>query len=130
MMLPPKNSRQMAIIDTLRQTCPLSLKEGISLHGLPRKVTVADMGELYEDLVVTGCLVRVGMRYTVSDALLTLYAPVPAPEAGPLPLPVLAPTRKTFAPLDRRYLVSSRGQREGSNDLRAAPSLYGQPVKA
>lgn len=128
MILPPRNSRQMAIIKTLRAHGTLTLVEGIALHGLPYRVTVADMSDMYEELVVIGCLVRCGLHYRVSAALHDFYAP-PAPARVPAGAPATARAAPPFKPLSARFMVSSCGQREGSNDLRKMPSWYGPQHK-
>jgi hypothetical protein len=121
MKLPPKNSRTMAILQALRLRGPVTLREGIELHGSFNKITLADMGELYEELVTMGCLERLGSRYCVTEALLFYYDPPPK-SASPLVPPRVV---NRFTPsLDRRYFLSTRGIREGSNDFRAVPSRY------
>lgn len=121
MKLPPKNSRTMSIVQALRRSGPVTILQGIALHGAFNKMTMADMVELYEELVAFGCLEHVGARYCVTEALLNHYHPKPVFVPGPLvPGRSVAP----FRPLSARFMVSSRGLREGSNDLRAAASVY------
>jgi hypothetical protein len=128
MKLPPKNSRTMAIVQALRQCGPVTLKEGIELHGSFNKMTLADMDKLYEELVTLGCLDRVGARYCVSEAVLFYYEPPQPKVATPLVPPRVV--NRFTPPLDRRYFLSTRGIREGSNDLRAVPSGYAALEKA
>lgn len=127
MKLPPKNSRTMSIVQALRRSGPVTMQQGVELHGAFNKTTLADMAELYEELVALGCLEHVGARYCVTEAVLNHYHPQPAAAKGPL---VPARTAATFRPLSKRYLVSSRGLREGSNDLRAAASYFPTLEKA
>jgi hypothetical protein len=122
MKLPPKNSRTMAIVQALRQCGPVTLKEGIERHGSFNKMTLADMGELYEELVALGCLERLGPRYCVTEAVLFHYEPPQPKQAAPLVPPRVV--NRFTPPLDRRYFVSTRGLREGSNALRDLPSTY------
>lgn len=121
MKLPPKNSRTMSIVDALRRTGPVTIQQGIELHGTFNKMTLADLVELYDELVAFGCLEHVGTRYCVTEALLNHYHPKPAAPKGPL---VPGRAARPFRPLSARFMVSSRGLREGSNDLRAAASVY------
>lgn len=121
MKLPPKNSRCMTIIQALRRSGPVTIAQGVALHGSFNKVTPADMTELYAELVALGCLEHVGSRYQVSEAVHRHYHPKLVAAPGPL---VPARTPNAFRPLSARYLVSSRGQREGSNDLREVASCY------
>lgn len=127
MKLPPKTSRAMAIVQALRQCGPVTLREGIELHGsFNNKMTLARMGDLYEELVSVGCLERVGTRYCVTEAVLSHYDPRPK-VAAPLVPP--REVNRFTPPLDRRYFLSARGTREGSNDLRDVPSKYAELEK-
>lgn len=126
MKLPPKNSRAMTIVHSLRETGPLSLADGMERHGTFR-LTLAEMGELYDELVSMGCLERVGLRYCVTDEVLNHFDPPPPKVPGPV---VPARQATPFRPLSQRFLVSSRGTREGSNDMRDIPSCYGFAIKA
>lgn len=123
MKMPPANSRQRKITNLLLQGYVISPQEGIALHGTMR-LTLAEISELYVDLVVRGCAVQVGPRIQASLALLDKYGlavPVKEPPRPKAPSRVPPP----FKPLSSKYLASSRGTREGSNDLRDVPSHYG-----
>lgn len=128
MKLPSKNSRTMAIVQALRKRGPVTLREGIELHGSFNKITLADMVDLYEELVAAGCLEKVGARYCVTEAVLFHYDPPPPKEVGGPIVPPRVINRFT-PPLNPRYFVSSRGTREGSNDLRDVPSKYAELEK-
>lgn len=123
MKMPPANSRQRKIIDLLLQGECISPQEGIALHGL-MNLTVAEVASLYSDLVMRGCAVQVGLQIKASNALLTKFKllEVPIIEERETVPPM---TRPPFRPLSARHIVSSRGMREGSNDLRAVRSYYG-----
>jgi hypothetical protein len=124
MKMPPANSRQRKITSLLLDGACISPQEGIALHGTMR-LTLAEIAELYQDLVVRGCAVQVGPRIEASPALLDRYGPVdpPAAPTGPKVLPA---ERPPFRPLSSSHIPSSRGRREGSNDLRDLPSHYAQ----
>jgi len=124
MKLPPPNSRQHKIIKLLLSGACITPQEGIVLHGTLR-LTLAEISDLYQDLVMRGCAVQVGPRIEASPALLDKYGLVEE-SARPV-LPKVPPAqRPPFKPLDPRKLPSSRGTREGSNDLRDLPSHYGR----
>lgn len=121
MKLPPKNSRQTMIVSALvAHGRPLTLKEGVGLHG-NFKLSLAELTEVYQELVTRGCLQRKGLRYATTPELREHFAPAAKVNAGAL-VPPRAPT--PFVPLSRRNIASSRGLREGSNDLRDVASLY------
>ena len=126
MKLPPRNSRAMTIVTAMRKTGPLNLKDGMELHGTFR-LTLAEMTELYDELIAMGCLERVGLRYCVTEAVLNHYDPPPPLPKGPV-VPPRMPAM--FRPLSQRFIVSSRGTRDGSNDFREVPSWFGLAVKA
>lgn len=122
MQLPPRRSRLMKIIDTLRSSGPLTVDAGLKLHGLSCKITVGELADMYTELVVMGCLTRVGQHYRISRSLQQHLAP---PAAKAAPVETAAPrTAPPFRPLSRRFMVSSQGLREGSNDLHGIPSTY------
>lgn len=123
MKLPPSHSNQRKIVNLLLQGLCISPQEGIDLHGTLR-LTLAEIAELYRDLVVRGCAVEVGPRIAASPALLEKYGLIEITRAPARPP---APSREPtpFRPLDLRRLPSSRGMRPGSNDLRGLPSHYG-----
>lgn len=122
MKLPQKKSRLRIVLDVLDQAGPVTVQQGTELHGSFKKLTPADMTALYDELVVLGWLEHSGQRYYLSEAAVELYHPMgrPAP-AGPTVPPRTAPP---FRPLSARFIVSSRGMREGCDDLRDAPSRY------
>lgn len=124
MKMPPANSRQRKITNLLVDGAVISPQEGIALHGTMR-LTLAEIAELYQDLVVRGCAVQVGSRIAASPALLDKYAPLDPPDEPPRPK-VPPAVRPPFRPLSAANIVSSRGRREGSNDLRDLPSHYAQ----
>lgn len=119
MKLPPKNSNQHKIVALLLEGAMPTLQEGIERHG-NFNLSLAEVGDLYADLVVRGCAEQVGPRWRASIALM-LHAAPPAEPERPLVPPRTVPP---FRPLSRRHIPSVRGLREGSNDLRGVPSLY------
>lgn len=125
MKMPNPNSSGRKITNLLLTGVAITPEEGILLHGTLR-LTLAEIGDLYRELVVRGCAVmtsEIGPRIEASDALLDKYGlvEVSEKEKGEKVPP---PTRPPFRPLNPRYLPSSRGQREGSNDMRDKPSHY------
>jgi hypothetical protein len=123
MKMPPANSRLRRITSLLLLGHVISPQEGISYHG-DMGLTLAEIAELYQDLVRRGCALQVGPRIAASAALFAKYEP-PEPSArdtGPKVPPKEVPP---FKPLSSKHLASSRGLRDGSNDLRDVPSHYG-----
>lgn len=122
MKMPPSNSRQRRITNLLLAGACITPQEGIALHGTMR-LTVAEISDMYNDLVVRGCAVQVGPRIRASDALLARYE-LREPSGEPARPPVPVRQMPDFKPLSRRYMPSSRGLRPGSNDMRDVPSHY------
>jgi hypothetical protein len=128
MKMPPPNSRQRKITNLLLSGASITPQEGITVHGTMR-LTVAEISDLYNDLVVRGCAVRVGPRICASEALLARYELL-EPSDEPVRPRVPAREMPEFRPLSRRYIPSTRGIRPGSNDMRDVPSHYPpQPVR-
>jgi hypothetical protein len=126
MKMPNTSSNQYKIIKLLLNGEAITPEEGVVLHGTLR-LTLAEISELYRDLVVRGCAVTVGdagPRIRASDALLEKYGLIETPVDPSRPK---VPPREMppFRPLARQNIPSSRGRREGSNDLRDLPSHYG-----
>lgn len=123
MKLPPSNSNQRKIVNLLLTGVCMSPQEGIALHGTMR-LTLAEISDLYRDLVVRGCAEQVGPRIQASEALLDKFGMV---ELVTTPARPKVPPREAppFRPLSARHIPSSRGMRDGSNDLRGVPSHYG-----
>lgn len=127
MKMPNTNSNQYKITKLLLTGVAITPEEGIALHGTLR-LTLAEISELYRDLVVRGCAVTVsdaGPRIQASDALLEKYGLI-EPPANPNQPRVPPRQAPPFKPLSRQNMPTSRGRREGSNDLRAIPSHYGK----
>lgn len=129
MRLPPTNSRALKIIEVLLQGKCVTPTEGIAFHGELCK-TVTELADLYTELVVRGCAERVGPRFKASIALLIHHGLVVEEQLEATRPIVPAPTRPEFRPLSRKYIASSRGLREGSNDLRDLPSHYGKATRS
>jgi hypothetical protein len=127
MKMPPANSRLRRITNLLVQGHVISPQEGIAFHG-DMDVTLAELADMYQDLVRRGCAVQVGLRIAGSPALFAKYEPAEpsSREAGEKTPPQ---TRPPFKPLSKKNIATSRGLREGSNDLRAVPSHYGNCPK-
>jgi hypothetical protein len=122
--MPPSNSNQRKITNLLLAGACVTPQEGISTLGT-MNLSLAEICALYDDLVLRGCAVRDGQRFHASEALLVRYGliqPAEDPNAPRVPPRTIPP----FRPLNRKFMVSSRGKREGSNDLRAVPSHYGR----
>jgi hypothetical protein len=122
MKLPQRNSRQRKIIDVLITGACITPHEGVELHGKLR-MTVPELADVYANLVVRGCAVQVGPRIKASDELLEHFHMIERPAAEEVPV-VPPRTRPEFRPLSSKHFVSSRGMREGSNDLRGVASVY------
>jgi hypothetical protein len=125
MKMPNTNSTKYKIAKLLLTGIAITPEEGILLHGTLR-MTITEIGDLYRDLVVRGCAVLVsdiGPRIAASEALLEKYGLI-EPTHDPLRPKVPPREAPPFKPLSSRFLASSRGQREGSNDLRTIPSHY------
>jgi hypothetical protein len=124
MKMPPSNSNQRKITNLLLAGACVTPQEGIGTLGT-MNLSLAEIESLYEDLVMRGCAVKVGQRYHASEALLVRYGliqPAEDPNAPRVPPRTMPP----FKPLSRQNMPSSRGQREGSNDLKGVPSHYGR----
>jgi hypothetical protein len=128
MKMPNTNSKPYKIIKLLLAGAQITPEEGVLQHGTLR-LTLAEISELYRDLVARGCAETVsdaGPRIRASDALLQKYGLIEAPP-DPSQLPKVPPRQMPpFKPLSRQNIPSSRGRRDGSNDLRAVPSHYGK----
>jgi hypothetical protein len=123
MKMPPANSRQRKITNVLITGVSISPQEGVDHHGM-MNLTIAEIASLYVDLVVRGCAVQVGSRIKASDALLAKYKLLDTPPEDERPK-VPPRTVPAFKPLSPQNIASSRGMREGSNDMREIPSHYG-----
>lgn len=128
MRLPPTNSRALKVIEVLLEGKCITPTEGIAFHGELCK-TVSELDDLYTELVVRGCAERVGPRIRASLALMVFHGMVEEKVEEVRPI-VPAATRPPFKPLSRKYIASSRGLREGSNDMRAVPSHYGKATRS
>ena len=121
MKMPYANSNLRKITNVLLTGVAISPKEGMGLHGSMR-LTLAELSELYRDLVVRGCAEPVGLRIRASAALLARYTPSPKDSGSGARVPPR--DMPAFRPLSRCYMPSSRGLRPGSNDMRELPSHY------
>jgi hypothetical protein len=121
MKMPYPNSRQRKITNALLTGVAISPQEAKSLLG-SRRLTLADITEMYRDLVVRGCAEPVGQRIRASAALLARYSPGPKDSGSGSRVPPRE--MPEFRPLSRCYMPSSRGLRPGSNDMREVPSHY------
>jgi hypothetical protein len=127
MKMPNTNSKLYKIIKLLLTGAQITPEEGVLQHGTLR-LTLAEISELYRDLVVRGCadtVCEAGPRIRASDALLERFGLIEVPP-DPSQQPKVPPREMPpFKPLSRQNIPSSRGRRDGSNDLRDLPSHYG-----
>ncbi len=120
MKLPAKQTRMRKILEVLCTHEPVTFEEGVKLHGAfsgSRAQVAAD----YEKLVVGDFLRCDAGYYAVTVPALALLQTPKGVNRGPL-----VPPREINnfpAPLNPRYFISAQGNREGSNDLRACPSV-------
>lgn len=124
MKLPQRNCRKWTVLATLRDHGPLTVADGIALHGDFGRMRPHRLQAMYDSLVMTGCAVVNGIRYALSAEAQAYYFPLPA-EA---PVPIVPPRRfnaLTCKPLDAlRYGLNPMGSRPGSNDYRGWPSVH------
>lgn len=121
MKLPQHNSRLNTILDALRAKGPMTVREGVAVHGL-FKLPFDKLMDLYGQLVMTGCAVLDGDRYALSPEALAHFNPAPAEDLGPVVLARKADVYGTELNV-KKYSLSPLGMRPGSNDYRAWPSV-------
>lgn len=134
MKLPAQNSRAMAILQALRGSQPLTPNEGVVAHGSFKGMRLDRLTDLYNDLVVTGCLVQLGPRYALSKEAAHFFDP-DVPAHAQTHVPVVPPRQPmdvfSVPPLDlAKYGITPLGMRPGSNDYRAWPSVNAPFTKA
>ncbi|MGZ8317569.1 MAG: hypothetical protein ACXWVD_00570 [Telluria sp.] len=124
MRLPKSDTRAMRVLRVLVASDAITVEQGIALHG-QWNATLGEIERLYQKLVTDGCAVLLhDGRFEATRQACESLLPS-SPRAG---TPAPAPTRPnllTARPYDpRRYGMSSRGLRAGSNDHLSWPSLY------
>lgn len=124
MRLPKSDTRAMRVLRVLVANDALTVEQGIALHG-QWNARIGEIERIYQRLVVDGCAVLRGDgRYEATRRACESLLPSSKP-TGPVVQPPRRPNLLTAAPYNpRRYGMTSRGLREGSNDHLNWPSLY------
>lgn len=124
MRLPKSDTRAMRVLRALVASDSLTVDQGIALHG-QWNARRGEIERIYQKLVTDGCaVVDPDGRFEASRQACESLLPSPQPAGAVVPRPQ-RPNLLTAPPYDpRRYGMTSRGLREGSNDHRNWPSLY------